>query len=476
MANYKYEYSCPTCGTSLDLRMRVTQRKRRCPQCGTPITPEEIDRQGAERNNLAALGYLGGLGLIGILLVCAFIYRIVQGGGGGAHNADTQQARREDKAGNADTQQARREDKASNADSGSKSQRRKPSDQDEDPAKLEAAKKAQREAEEARKEAKRQEEEAKRKAEEEAAKAEAEMEEQMAAAKLKSATELGEDDAAASILIEIVQKFPNTKSADGARELLKTQIEKLVKGLKSKLPAERLKASEAVAKFGNSAATADYALCALIAGDPVQRVRLAALDALEKVQPKLHPLVVTLVLPPENNEATGYSRALKELPTFGRAGLPLIASQLQSLNPNIEKLGAQRQPLLAAHADALAKIALEDEVALGLLLTLPESPLAIQSTKNVPIAQLILRRHVAKQLGAVGKEKPETRKKIVPYFVGMLRLTDPEDRVLGANALAAFGSDAEGALPVLKKMNLDPSEQVRNAVRDAIAAIEKKDK
>jgi predicted RNA-binding Zn-ribbon protein involved in translation (DUF1610 family) len=49
MAKYKYEWRCPTCGTQLELKMRITQTKRRCPQCATLVTPEEIDRQEMER-------------------------------------------------------------------------------------------------------------------------------------------------------------------------------------------------------------------------------------------------------------------------------------------------------------------------------------------------------------------------------------------------------------------------------------------
>lgn len=41
----KYSWTCPDCDTTLDLNKRVTLKKRTCPQCGTEITPEEIDRQ-----------------------------------------------------------------------------------------------------------------------------------------------------------------------------------------------------------------------------------------------------------------------------------------------------------------------------------------------------------------------------------------------------------------------------------------------
>jgi hypothetical protein len=46
---YKYHWACPKCATRLELKMRVTQTKRKCPHCGHPITPEDIDLQEAER-------------------------------------------------------------------------------------------------------------------------------------------------------------------------------------------------------------------------------------------------------------------------------------------------------------------------------------------------------------------------------------------------------------------------------------------
>jgi HEAT repeat protein/DNA-directed RNA polymerase subunit RPC12/RpoP len=50
----KYQYRCPNCGTEVELRMRVTQTKRRCSYCNIPITTEEIDRQKAERDRQLA--------------------------------------------------------------------------------------------------------------------------------------------------------------------------------------------------------------------------------------------------------------------------------------------------------------------------------------------------------------------------------------------------------------------------------------
>jgi hypothetical protein len=245
--------------------------------------------------------------------------------------------------------------------------------------------------------------------------------------------------------------------------------------LKSKTSKERKAGIAALAAIGEPAAEAAYDLCAVIAFDRVPALRRDALEALEKVQPKLYPLVVILALPPERGRPDGYVRAIKGLPPFGRAGLPLIVAHLQGADPNIEQLRLHVFKLLAAHAEALAKMALDDNDALKLLLALPASRLAIQSTEGGRAGEAVVRRNVAGHLAAVAKAKPETRKTIAPYFIRMLQMNDGQDRLIGANALAAFGPDAESALPALKKMNLDPAERVRKAVKDAIAAIEKKD-
>jgi uncharacterized protein (DUF983 family) len=66
VAKHKYEYECPHCSTRLDLRMRVTQTKRKCPQCGTAITTNEIDRQTVER---AKVQMAVGIGCVGLLVL-----------------------------------------------------------------------------------------------------------------------------------------------------------------------------------------------------------------------------------------------------------------------------------------------------------------------------------------------------------------------------------------------------------------------
>jgi hypothetical protein len=287
-----------------------------------------------------------------------------------------------------------------------------------------------------------------------------------------------EDKVRAKEMLEKAEQ--KDREAQEFNKKVKEAIDDVRGKVKAKSPEDRREAIAVLGRLRDLVAGTDYDLCDAIVSDPVPQLRRAALDALEKVQPKLHPLVVTLALPPEGNSADGYCRAIRDLPRFGRAGLPLIAYQLQVLNSDIEKLDAARSLLLQAHADALSKIAPDDENAMKLLLTLPESPLATRSAKSSLVIEAEaltgLRLYVAQLLQAMGKEKPHTRKTAVPFFVSMLRSMDKRERQQGTNALATFGPDAESALPFLKKMNLDPSEQVRNAAGAAIAAIEGKSK
>jgi hypothetical protein len=271
------------------------------------------------------------------------------------------------------------------------------------------------------------------------------------------------------------------KEAQELNKRVREAIDGVKDRLKGKAPQDRKAAIATLARIGAPAASADYDLCQVAAFDPVPKLRRDALDALEKVQPKLYPLVVTLMLPPEGNDASGYARAIRELPTFGRAGLPVITAQLQGKDQHVTRLsayfpGACRE-VLAANVEALSKIAAEDQAALSLLLTVPDSPLAVATKQNRQIDGAVfdanLRRSVGEKLLALGKDKPGTRKAVVPYFIALLQSMEVRCRLLGVNALAALGPDAKIAVVELRKLSLDPSEQVRDAVRDAIALIEK---
>src|SRR5262249_55024215 len=154
--------------------------------------------------------------------------------------------------------------------------------------------------------------------------------------------------------------------------------------------------------------------------------------------PKLYPLVMALKRPPEMNSSDGYISVVKRLPDFGKAGVPLIAAQLQGGQgpfPHAAQLNAWNVGrLMQAHAGALAKLAAADDAALNLLLTLPQAPLAAsvkqkdKMLKNLDPYEDLLK-EVGNKLASLGKEQPQLRKSITPYFSAQLQSKDIDHRL-----------------------------------------------
>src|SRR5690349_24538979 len=67
MGGFKYDWRCPNCGTTLKLKMRATQTKRKCPHCGSAITPAEIDKQATLQ---AIGGFIASLCLFAVIFFC----------------------------------------------------------------------------------------------------------------------------------------------------------------------------------------------------------------------------------------------------------------------------------------------------------------------------------------------------------------------------------------------------------------------
>ncbi len=71
MAGYKFGWKCPNCGTELQLKMRETQTKRKCPHCGKTVTPVEIDRQTAEKKKAELMiNLIMGVIVLGVIFFC----------------------------------------------------------------------------------------------------------------------------------------------------------------------------------------------------------------------------------------------------------------------------------------------------------------------------------------------------------------------------------------------------------------------
>src|SRR5205807_219338 len=74
-----------------------------------------------------------------------------------------------------------------------------------------------------------------------------------------------------------------------------TEVEALIRQLASKTTTERLDAVERLGAIGEDASDASRALCEALL-DKSQKVQLGAAEALERVNPVLHKLVIPIMV------------------------------------------------------------------------------------------------------------------------------------------------------------------------------------
>ena len=66
-------YTCPKCGTQLPFKMRIMQTKGKCPHCGEPITPEELDERDLILNVTLAVVIAAIGGLVGYWVINSLV-------------------------------------------------------------------------------------------------------------------------------------------------------------------------------------------------------------------------------------------------------------------------------------------------------------------------------------------------------------------------------------------------------------------
>jgi hypothetical protein len=242
-------------------------------------------------------------------------------------------------------------------------------------------------------------------------------------------------------------------------------LEQFKNKLRSKSPEERKHVARALEELGPCAAKADYDLCVSVITETEPEIKRAVLEALNSVQPRLHHLVMRLLIPPVENSADHYIETINKLPLFGRAGLPLIEAQFEAKLPNVERLSLfQLKRLLTAHAQALGSIARQHDEAVPLLIKLPVSRCA---SRFDPRHQFGLERIVGRHLLAAVATKPALKKQTLPFFRSLLSSEAEEDRLFGVEALATTTFRKE-AIIYLEGLKSDPSPRVKAAVRKAL--------
>jgi hypothetical protein len=247
----------------------------------------------------------------------------------------------------------------------------------------------------------------------------------------------------------------------------------LVKRLKGGNAADRILAANELAKLGLAARSAARDICAA-ATDDSKEVRQSALEALEKVRPDLAKSVTALLV--DRQSSLGAALHIERL---GVSASPAIPALIWN-----SKWGYGAGP---ANIMALAKVGPTDPEAVRAIIRHAERP-AEETLRGafVPIGMRVVGKKEAalEALGTLTENRGSLRQEIVACLVKVLGECEAGlgDRVIGVynsyakttmESAARYGPDAKEAIPLMKKLKLNPNREVREAAASALEKIDK---
>jgi HEAT repeat protein len=248
---------------------------------------------------------------------------------------------------------------------------------------------------------------------------------------------------------------------DNQEELKRQNKKKLdgyIKTLKGGREADRIKAAQEIGKMGEEAKDALEALCDALV-DANKDVGAAVLAALEKVDPRLGPLVRILRV---DKDPAHLLQALKSLAKLEEEGKPAYSLLL--------KLGTGNAKRQFGPLGTIGDLKQTGEEMIRTLAAIaPKEKKVLQVLTD---CLLFSRAESARVAAAEGLGRTSFRTEAAAVLMKSL-LKDPADnvRAAAANALGELGQDAKKAVPALESATTDPSAKVREAADMALQRI-----
>jgi HEAT repeat protein len=252
------------------------------------------------------------------------------------------------------------------------------------------------------------------------------------------------------------------------------KLAKLVRDLKSERSADRIRAAEQLGKLKEEAKPAARALCEAATASE-ESVRQAALEALEKVHPRLYKPVSTLLV---DNDAGNHLQAaldIKGMGEDGRAATPVVHAHLRRYRrPGDEGMfwrgGGE---LILGDMAALRAIAPDEPNTVKVMIELTTYEGQLYQGGQVRAA-------AATALGDLATRQPDRRDEIVKALVAATQYrpnygnewTEQPAMIAAITALGQIGPYASEAVPALRKLNLNPQRPIREAASAALEKIE----
>lgn len=225
--------------------------------------------------------------------------------------------------------------------------------------------------------------------------------------------------------------------------------------LESKDSAVRIRALEQLAALGRAARVVGADVIRVMAHDKVKKVQTAATDALEKIDPKVHEHVATLLF---GTDKYGAVSALGRLEREAEMATDLLFELVEACK-NSTALVDDRLHLL----ETLALIAPSDKRFEKYVLESIRMPIAKNAVRTVGISN---RRFGLRHIQMISATKAEKAKALTAA------LEDGHLNYQVIDELVTLGADAAPALPLLKKLKMSTEDGIRKVATDAVNKIE----
>jgi HEAT repeat protein len=264
------------------------------------------------------------------------------------------------------------------------------------------------------------------------------------------------------VLGVLLSLVPLSRAADN-----KAEVAELVKQLKAKKPADRVKAAEALGKLGTGAKGASTALVnALMEKYPENREDY--LGALEKVNPAVYKPLVTILVD-NNNEYSDFLNAIKGIGKLRAEGAACATALLWVYDKETKRkkdaLGETRAARTCPEIiQALGAIAPKDKRVIQVVLKAIE----VEERYAVDEANLLAALTAAKEMTI----EPRL---LVPALTTATTnkptYRSPKSNLVAIEMLGELGKDAKDAVRTLNKLKLDSDAKVREAATEALKKI-----
>jgi hypothetical protein len=246
---------------------------------------------------------------------------------------------------------------------------------------------------------------------------------------------------------------PATSPEEPPKPKLDPQVAAVVDRLKAASVAERVKSAEDAGKLGEKARPAAEDLCTLALSKD-QAARAAALDALEKVHPRLFPHIRRIVTIAEDSARGEALEAIGQMGRDGRPALPVILWYFE------------QKTRIEAGLLALALIAPEQKAVIDIL----AQHLNYKApTKNEQDRELAIRTAAISGLARVAEVESTQRARIVDLLMPLLK--GPQ-QLQAMVALQRCGPEAAKASAKVKELRYADMDSVQQASRETSAIID----